>query len=1150
MPVRDRLRAIFGSAEPAPVDLSDRSLQTQVVLPRGAHRQHSAVVTASAARVVPATARAVSRTRQKWQRDAWIYRDAVPEVRYAHNFLGNGAAQVRMYAAELGEDGQDPIDFDSDLCTIPPPLREAARAAMESLTGNAAGHGAILSPTVQNFETVGECYLIGYTDPDTGREEWSIRSIDELRITDEGYFLVSTTQQTTSTDTGRRLPDDTYAARLWVPHPQFSEWPDSPMRALLDPCEELLLAGRARRAALRNRIAGNGMLLVPNEIITGTSGSTDPLDLGEGGEALYGGGDGRDIVADPGASKLMSDLTLAMTTPIGDEAAASAVVPMLLRGDKDALAAVRHVTLDRPMSKDADTTEEKALRRIATGLDVPPEIITGLADVNHWTAWQVDQSTWTHHIEPIVAAACAALTVGYLRFRLLTAGFPWQLVSRIVVWYDPSNLVEDPREDEEVGDTGRTPAELTALFATAQTAILTGFDPTEVLKALDLPELTYVGPPETSGGAFGQPTRVDSTREDQGPPAEDDPPEIEQPAAVRAAAARQRIAATFGRRAVVASAEETLEPTEEQVRLSRRLMETDRALRERLVGACDAALARVLERAGNRVRSAATRSAVAAGHRDRIAGIPGQHVPATLGRTVVAALGLDEAELLADEYARLRGQYVEWTTAASEDAIATCIRLLGADSNSEEIRRLVGELQGAFRDGIEAGWEFLQAGLGDVAESHLYDPEPGAPDLGELPGSLVSPSLVRGSLATAGGLHTAIGGLTRDGLPGAANRGVGGLGTGELLSDFMRGQGSEIDHYEWAYGISTRVFPPHARLDGVRFPTWGADELSTTGTGGEWVGGSFAPGDHKGCHCDYLPVWADGVRQRDVLEEIGDLAGGRAADAARNRAVHTARGRTVAPTVPYTGADRPPSEPVAKDTTKRASNRKPSHDEAGVPMRLTYGYLSKLTPEQHDELVAHMMVRLDTGDPRELRRWEQYEKWEQHETAEGEMLESLSEEESRDVDVVRQRVRDFAARLGTPGLTHNRVGGRPHTESLFADENAGRPSRRQVQEDYALWVEDYLIRAQEHTRGYLHNRRGDLSGVSERDLITGPVDRLYRYGSEELLGFMEQNPRMTWTEFYYAQTGSEAFAARAAKHAAENGRISPDRNPDRRGGRR
>lgn len=1133
MPVGDALRSLFTRA-PAPDRLDDPALTTSVTLPRGPHRQQAAVVTASAARVVPGNAGAVRSSRQKWQADAWVYRDAVPEVRYAHNFLGNASAQVVMFAAELGNDGEEPIDFDSEECTLPAPLIEACRAAMDRLTGSAAGHGVILSPVVQNFETVGECYLVGYTDPDTSRENWSIRSMDELRITDSGYQLVDSVA---NSQQGKDLPPDTYVARLWSPHPRFSSWADSPMRALLDVCEELLLAGRSRRAALRSRIAGNGILKVPNEIITGTDATTTEPENG------YATAEGVTDDSDVKATKFMADLTAAMVTPIGDEGAASSVVPMLVRGDAEALKALEHLSLARPMSKDVDETEDRAIRRIGTGLDIPPEILAGMAKVNHWTAWAIDTATWTHHVEPIVAAACAALTIGYLRATLLTMGFTWAVVSRVVVWYDPDNLLANPRENEEVGETGRTPEELSSLFTTAQVAIDAGFDPAEVLAALDLPELTYIGPPATPPGNGAAPVQVPSTRVpvEGPPPGEDDPAEPEPaptPSAVKAAAALHRLG-LLGRRPVTAAA--TAPPTPQQVRLSRRLMDIDRALRERLVGACDAAMARVLERAGNRVRSAAVK---ASGYRDQVAGVPGQEVPARLGRAVVAALGLDEAELLSDEYTRLRGQYTEWTAAATQDAISTAVRLAGADTNTETIRRLVGELERAYAANIDAGWEFLQTGLQDVAETHLYRPNPDAVEVGEVAESLVNPSLVRGALATAGGLHTAIGGLTRDGLPGSQNRGVGGIGTGELLSDFMRGQGQEVDHYEWAYGISSRIFHPHLSLDGVVFSDFGAPELSTAGTGGEWVGSSFAPGDHKGCHCDYLPVWADGVRQRDVLTEVGDVAGGRATDLASDRPViEGPRRRTVAPSAAYTGHDKPPAAPVGKPRTKQtATQRKAAHDEGGVPYRLTYGYLSKLNTEQLDHLVEHMSARLDSLDPRELKRWEAFEQWETYEAGETAALEAAASEFDAEPDMVRMRqvAEEFARSNAVPGLTHNRVGGRPHTEGWFTTGERSTATRVELQEQYSLWVEDNWTAAESACRGVTVNAAGQARGWSTSSLLTARVEDVARYASPEFLEWLETHPRMSWSEFYYAQTGNPAFAERAAKHARENASISRD----------
>jgi hypothetical protein len=36
----------------------------------------------------------------------------------------------------------------------------------------------------------------------------------------------------------------------------------------------------------------------------------------------------------------------------------------------------------------------EAVERLAIGLDMPPEVLLGLGDSNHWSAWQVDEQTW------------------------------------------------------------------------------------------------------------------------------------------------------------------------------------------------------------------------------------------------------------------------------------------------------------------------------------------------------------------------------------------------------------------------------------------------------------------------------------------------------------------------------------------------------------------------------------------------------------------------------------------------------------------------------------------------------------------------------------------------------------------------------------
>jgi hypothetical protein len=72
------------------------------------------------------------------------------------------------------------------------------------------------------------------------------------------------------------------------------------------------------------------------------------------------------------------------------------------------------------------------------GLDVPKDVVTGLANVKYSNALQIDEALYKAHIEPLMLLIVDALTVVYLRPYLIANGYSESEVSRITVWYDPS----------------------------------------------------------------------------------------------------------------------------------------------------------------------------------------------------------------------------------------------------------------------------------------------------------------------------------------------------------------------------------------------------------------------------------------------------------------------------------------------------------------------------------------------------------------------------------------------------------------------------------------------------------------------------------------------------------------------------------------
>ena len=87
------------------------------------------------------------------------------------------------------------------------------------------------------------------------------------------------------------------------------------------------------------------------------------------------------------------------------------------------------------------------------GLDVPKDIVTGLANVKYSNAMQIDESLYKAHIEPLMLLIVDALTVMYLRPYLIANGYSPEEVKDVCVWYDPSLVAtrNDRAADADMG---------------------------------------------------------------------------------------------------------------------------------------------------------------------------------------------------------------------------------------------------------------------------------------------------------------------------------------------------------------------------------------------------------------------------------------------------------------------------------------------------------------------------------------------------------------------------------------------------------------------------------------------------------------------------------------------------------------------------
>lgn len=376
-----------------------------------------------------------------WQTDAWEYFDAIGEIKYAANLIGSVMSRVRIFPAVVVNPDEPPSHV-TDVADIDARLKVAAERALRRLDSANGGHAGILSRGGVNIWVAGECYLV-QTPEKAGTgvpENWDIKSVDELVVGSGGKVTLKKTRATSNAN--EELPDKAFVGRIWRSHPRYSDEADSSLRAIRDACDELLLYSRLSRTVGRSRMNA-GALLLPDGLSLAENADQDVEAFDE---------DGVTIQTETQTDEFEDELMQAMTSPILDEDSAAAVVPMLIRGPIELLEGVKHLGFERSLDPQLVARADRALERVLQGLDMPKDVVTGLANVKYSNAVQIDESLYKAHIEPLILLFCDALTAVYFRPALESYGFTPEQARQCVVWYDPSEILTRPDRAQSAND--------------------------------------------------------------------------------------------------------------------------------------------------------------------------------------------------------------------------------------------------------------------------------------------------------------------------------------------------------------------------------------------------------------------------------------------------------------------------------------------------------------------------------------------------------------------------------------------------------------------------------------------------------------------------------------------------------------------------
>lgn len=550
--------------------MSDRRPRSQT----RAHPRYNAVVASATVMMSRPVALRTTTQTETWQDEAWAFYDSNGELRFAVGWIANGLSQVNLVASRqpalLGDDPA-PLSGDSG-------IDGAAINLVAAIAGGPDGQSQLMAHLARLLTVPGVGWVLiesqGGNSLDSDKWDWRVVSNDELR-TDRGDYEVEDVETTDTYPEGwRPLATNHVLIKVWRSHPRRSSRPDSSCRGALRPLRQLAMLDDHIDATAQSRLAGAGLLILPNEVEFAPVASVeDPVDELD------------DIVTTDDFTEVLIDT---MTVPIIDRSSAAAVVPLTVKVPGEYVDKVKHITFWSEFSDTVLGLGERAIKRLALALDMPPEVVTGVSGMNHWGAWRVQEEAITLHIEPLAEVICHALTKGYLRPGLLAMGFTEEEVDVVMIHHDVTDLTVRPDlSDNTIAAWDRLQASDSVLRREIglsetdkptdaewkQRVILRVIDRSPQLAPVLLPALGIpVEMPATDTQPFPQePTETTPGRQIGGPP--DKAPASPDAAEPVAASADSRLSA------------------------------------DGLVAACDGMVYRALERAGLRLRNKAGRLA-------------------------------------------------------------------------------------------------------------------------------------------------------------------------------------------------------------------------------------------------------------------------------------------------------------------------------------------------------------------------------------------------------------------------------------------------------------------------------------------------------------------------------------------------------------
>ncbi len=345
--------------------------------------------------------------RDGWQKEAWDYYHTQGEYRYAIDWAASANSRVRLRAARMDPGADEPEVVDEG------PVAEI----VDGIGGGPAGQAELMRRFTTLLQVPGDSY--GLATGETNNSLWNVYAPTVIKGGKNSM------QVQVGPSEWRRVTNEELPVRVFNADPEYPWLATSPSQSVVGVLAEIDLYNRHIVATLTSRLASNGLLILPQEISFA--------------------GQAQNAQA-PNA--LIPQLIEVASQAIRNPGSAAAAIPIPLEVPAQYADVIRHLSLASEVSTEILDARDKALVRLARSLNVPAEILTGIGGVNHWGAWQIEDSAIKIHLSPIIETICGGLTKGYLEPTLAALGIGSPPGSEYVVWYDTSELQQKPDKGE------------------------------------------------------------------------------------------------------------------------------------------------------------------------------------------------------------------------------------------------------------------------------------------------------------------------------------------------------------------------------------------------------------------------------------------------------------------------------------------------------------------------------------------------------------------------------------------------------------------------------------------------------------------------------------------------------------------------------